>query len=180
MKTSKKNLLLMDSSRCIGCQSCEVACKMEHDLPVGPRPVKVIQLGPFEQGDELVMSFEAVTCYHCDEPACVLACPTGAMQKREDGIVFSNPDLCIGCQTCAVACPFGVPELNPATGKIAKCDGCMERVERGLWPACALKCPTGALRFGAPTSVVRERRMQEAVKIVRSLHLDYAESSAQC
>lgn len=156
----KKNLLLSDGDRCIGCQSCEVACKMEHDLPAGPRPVKVIQVGPMEQGAKLAMTFQPVTCYHCDRPACVLACPTGAMQKREDGIVFSDMELCIGCQTCAVACPYGIPQLNPGTGKIAKCDGCMDRVDEGLWPVCALVCPTEALMFGPPTRVVQQVRAQ--------------------
>jgi Fe-S-cluster-containing dehydrogenase component len=168
----RKNVLLVDSSRCIGCFSCEVACKMEHNLPAGPLPIKVIQVGPLGEGEELVMSFQAATCLHCDRPACVLACPTGAMQKRADGIVFSDPELCIGCQTCAIACPFGVPQLNPATGKIAKCDGCMVRVEQGLWPACALKCPTGALIFGTPTRVVQDVRQQEALRVVRGLKLD--------
>jgi Fe-S-cluster-containing dehydrogenase component len=168
----KENALLVESSRCIGCCSCEVACKMEHDLPAGPRPIKVIQLGPVEQGDELIMSFQFTTCFHCDRPACVLACPTGAMQKRKDGIVFSDEELCIGCQTCAVACPFGIPELNPATGKIAKCDGCMDRVDQGLWPSCALKCPTGSLNFGAPLRVVQDLRVREALRIVRSMQID--------
>ena len=165
----KKNILMVESSRCIGCFSCEVACKMEHDLPAGPQPVKVIQIGPLEGEDGLLMHYETVTCFHCDRPACVSACPTGAMQKREDGIVFSDADLCIGCQTCAVACPFGVPELNPATGKIAKCDGCQERVDQGLWPSCALKCPTGCLSFGSPLRVVQDLRTREALTIVRSL-----------
>jgi Fe-S-cluster-containing dehydrogenase component len=91
------------------------------------------------------------------------------MQKRPDGLVFSEPSLCIGCQTCAVACPFGIPELNPASGKIAKCDGCRERVDRGLWPACALKCPTGCLSYGVPIRVVQDLRMREAVTIARSI-----------
>ncbi|MCF8126908.1 MAG: 4Fe-4S dicluster domain-containing protein [Deltaproteobacteria bacterium] len=172
-KTKKrKNALLVDSSRCVGCFSCEVACKLEHDLPAGPRMFKVIQMGPMENDSHLVMSFMAVTCLHCDRPACVSACPTGAMRKRADGIVFSDPELCIGCQTCAIACPFGVPQLNPGTGKIAKCDGCMVRVEQDLWPACVLKCPTGALAFGSTTRVVQEIRQQEAMKIARSLKLD--------
>ena len=91
------------------------------------------------------------------------------MQKREDGIVFSDPELCIGCQTCAVACPFGVPQLNPATGVIAKCDGCRKRVDQGLWPACALKCPMDAIQFGPSLNVVRLRRTEEALKKYQTL-----------
>lgn len=169
MNHPRKYALMIESSRCMGCRSCTVACKLEHDLPAGPRPVKVIQIGPLQHPDGLSMRYETVTCYHCDRPECVSACPTGAMQKRADGIVFSDPGLCIGCQTCAVACPFGVPELNPATGKIAKCDGCKDRVDRGLWPACALKCPSGCLSFGSPMRVVNDLRTREALTIVRTL-----------
>jgi len=168
----KINVLMINSSLCIGCQSCEVACKLEHDMPQGPRPVKIIQVGPFDEGGRLFMTFQAVTCYHCDRPQCVTACPTGAMQKRDDGIVFSDPQLCIGCQTCAVACPYGIPELNPATGKIAKCDGCKDRVDIGLWPACALICPTGAMAFGSPLKVVQDMRTIEAFKILKSLKIE--------
>ncbi len=165
------NALSVDATRCIGCFACQVACKMEHDLPAGPGTVRVIQLGPFAENDELTMSYLPVTCFHCERPACVAKCPTGAMQKREDGIVFSDPELCIGCQTCAVACPYGIPTLNTATGKIAKCDGCKARVDLGLWPACALTCPTGALTFGSRCQVVRHRREREAVNRVRSFSL---------
>ncbi len=169
----KKNALMADSSICIGCQSCEVACKLEHDMPRGPRPVKVMQVGPVEEGDgRLQMSFQAVTCYHCDRPKCVQACPTGAMQKRDDGIVFSDPELCIGCQTCAVACPYGIPELNPANGRIAKCDGCKDRVDAGIWPSCALVCPAGALTFGSPLQVVRDMQTRVALGVVKSLKLE--------
>jgi Fe-S-cluster-containing dehydrogenase component len=71
-----------------------------------------------------------------------------------------------------VACPYGIPELNPATGKIAKCDGCKDRVDIGLWPACALICPTGAMTFGSPLKVVQDMRTREAVKIVKSLKIE--------
>lgn len=168
----KKNILLIDESRCIGCLSCEAACKSEHDLPAELRPFRLIALGPMEYDGKLAMNFSASVCFHCDRPECVLACPTGAMQKNEDGIVFSDTELCIGCQTCAIACPFGIPELNPSAGRIAKCNGCMERVKLGLWPVCALKCPTGALSFGAPVQVVQKQRLKKALNVARSLKLE--------
>jgi len=168
-ESRRQYALMVDADRCIGCHSCEVACKLENDLPSGPRPVKVLQLGPVEGAGGLIMRFQPVTCLHCDRPACVTACPTGAMKKRPDGIVYSDTELCIGCRTCSVACPFGIPELNPATGKIAKCDGCMARVDVGMWPACALKCPTSALVFGQPARVVQEARLKEAIRVVRYL-----------
>jgi Fe-S-cluster-containing dehydrogenase component len=165
----KNNALMIDASRCIGCQACAVACKLEHALPPGPFPVRAIQVGPLETVSGLTTDYLPTICAHCDRPACVPACPTGAMQKGEDGLVFSDTHVCIGCQTCAVACPFGHPQLNPATGKIAKCDGCRDRVAQGLWPACALVCPTGALSYGTPQRVVHQRRMNEAVRTSRRL-----------
>jgi Fe-S-cluster-containing dehydrogenase component len=164
----RRKTLLMDSSRCIGCYACEVACKMEHDFPPEVHPVRGIMIGPLEENGKLVLTFQPTTCSHCDRPACVMVCPTGAMQKREDGIVFSDLQLCIGCQTCAVACPFGIPQLNPQMGKIAKCDGCKDRVDHGMWPVCALRCPTGALIFGSPTQIVQDMRHREALRVARS------------
>jgi Fe-S-cluster-containing dehydrogenase component len=165
----KRNALMIEGAACIGCQTCMAACKLEHELPAGPRPIVAIQTGPLETENGLISQYWPATCYHCDQPACVLVCPTGAMQKRDDGLVFSELDLCIGCQTCAVACPFGHPKLNPENGKIAKCDGCRERVDEGLWPACALKCPTGALSFGSTQDIVNQRRTKEAVKITKTI-----------
>jgi Fe-S-cluster-containing dehydrogenase component len=164
----KRNTLMIEASACIGCHGCMTACKLENDLPAGPRPIVAIQTGPLETDNGLMAQHWPATCFHCDQPACVLACPTGAMQKRDDGLVFSDLQLCIGCQTCAVACPFGHPQLNPASGKIAKCDGCRQRVDAGLWPACVLVCPTGALSYGSAQNVVHQRRMQEAVKITQT------------
>lgn len=165
---ARRHLWLADASRCFGCRACEAACKLEHGLPEGPQPVRVIPWGPRGEDAALELSFLPTSCCHCDRAACVLACPTGAMQRRADGIVFSDPARCIGCETCAVACPLGVPQLDPAAGKIAKCDGCRDRVDRGLWPACVLRCPSGALLFGTPTRVANEQRTREAVRVARS------------
>jgi Fe-S-cluster-containing dehydrogenase component len=164
----KQGALMVDASVCIGCQTCMAACKLENDLPAGPRPIVAIQTGPLETENGMVAQNLPSTCYHCDRPACVLACPTGAMQKRDDGLVFSDPQLCIGCQTCSVSCPFGHPQLNPASGKIAKCDGCRQRVDEGLWPACALACPTGALSYGSVQGIVHQRRIHEALRVTKT------------
>ncbi|MBI5585202.1 MAG: 4Fe-4S dicluster domain-containing protein [Deltaproteobacteria bacterium] len=158
-------VLMIEESACIGCQACLAACKLENDLPPGPRPIEALQTGPWETDQGLISRHWPVTCQHCDRPSCVPACPAGAMQKGADGLVFSDPELCIGCRTCAAACPFGHPQLNPASGKIAKCDGCRRRIAAGLWPACALACPTEALSYGTPSLVVAQRRRREAVKI---------------
>lgn len=165
----RRRILAIQAADCLGCGSCTAACQQEHDLPAAARPIRPLALGPWGEGDNLTLNFQPVVCCHCDRPACVPACPTGAMQQQENGIVFSDPALCIGCQTCAVACPFGVPHLNPATGKIAKCDGCRERLAQGLWPACALACPTDALMFAPPWRAVAETRGREALRIAAAL-----------
>ena len=78
------------------------------------------------------MRFVFMPCYHCEDPWCVRACPTGAMQKREkDGIVFVESPLCVGCKSCIAACPWGVPQWDPATNKVVKCDYCKDRIDVG-------------------------------------------------
>ncbi len=143
-----KYMIYLNSRRCIGCHGCEVHCKTNKNLPVGPilceithEPLKAVKGVPKTE-------FQFRSCYHCEEPFCVDICPTKAMQKRqEDGIVFVDADKCIGCMACAGACPWGIPQLNPETGKAVKCDYCMDRVDAGLKPACVTKCTTHALKF---------------------------------
>lgn len=160
-----------DAERCIMCYSCEVHCKLENNLPVGPRLIRMIQVGPKVVGGRLKSQFVYLSCHHCDPAACVSACPTGAMQKRADGIVFVDEKACIGCKTCITACPWGSPQYNPKTKKVVKCNYCMERVDRGLWPACAQMCATHCLYFGninEYASVLRERyarRIAESVEM---------------
>ena len=90
-----------------------------------------------------------LACFHCKDAVCVKSCPTGAMRVRpQDGIVYVLPELCIGCKSCILACPWGAPQWNPDTGKVAKCDFCMDRLDKGMKPACVTSCTTQCLRFG--------------------------------
>jgi len=155
--------LFHDSSKCIGCLSCEVHCKEHKRLPVGPRLCRVMTVGPKMVGGLPRMDFIFMPCFHCERPWCVAACPTGAMQKRaEDGIVFVDQELCVGCKACMRACPWGAPQWNPETGKAIKCDYCMDRVDQGLEPACVAKCVTKCLHFGRPERVIDMRRERHA------------------
>jgi DMSO reductase iron-sulfur subunit len=163
--------MIHDIERCIGCFGCEVHCKLEHDLPVGPRLVRVMQVGPKVVGGKLKTVFVAMRCFHCEKPVCVSVCPTEAMQKRQDGIVFVDEGTCIGCKTCIEACPYGAPQFNPKTKKVVKCDYCKDRVDRGLWPACATKCSAKALYFGDINELSTIQRQRRAREIAEQIEL---------
>lgn len=156
--------LLIDTELCVGCQACEVACKQENSLPVGPRWMRVIQVGPEEVNGKLVMSFHPARCMHCGKPRCIDACPEKAITKRMDGIVLIDDRLCTGCMLCIEACPFGAPQFNPETNTVGKCLLCVHRVDKGLKPACVLACPTGAIYFGDINEAVEHKRKDRAVK----------------
>ncbi|GAB6143757.1 4Fe-4S dicluster domain-containing protein [Desulfocicer niacini] len=158
-----KYYLFQDTKKCIGCRTCEIQCKTNKGLPSGPRPCQIIQIGPQLIGGLPRTSYVFMPCFHCENPWCVAACPTGAMQKRtKDGIVFIDPDLCVGCKTCVSACPWGAPQWNPETGKVVKCDYCKDRIDVGLKPACVTTCTTGCLNFGKVEDMTQIRRERHA------------------
>lgn len=139
----------VDTTRCIKCFACEVACQQWHELKAGTylrRQVHEFRHGTFP---EVSRTFLSLSCMHCQEPACVSVCPVSAITKRaEDGLVVGNPSLCIGCRSCALACPFDVPRYTDAK-LMDKCDGCLSLgllAEDG--PRCVQTCPTKALHFG--------------------------------
>jgi len=138
----------VDTSRCIGCGACAMACKDWKDVQPGEgatwRHVTTIESGTVPNVSLVNLSF---ACMHCGKPACVAVCPAGAISKRPDGIVVVDRDKCIGCHYCFFACPFGVPTYGK-DGTMQKCDLCLERLEAGEEPACALACPVDALYAG--------------------------------
>ncbi len=144
-------LIHQDLKRCIGCYACEVHCKTKNNLPVGPRLTRIVPVGPKVVSGIPRMMFLFMPCFHCEKPWCVSACPTGAMQKRpKDGIVFVDSSLCVGCKSCIMACPWGVPQWDKERGKVVKCDYCRDRIDQGLKPACVTKCTARALKFLTP------------------------------
>lgn len=133
-----------DSEQCIQCRTCELACKSTHNVELGIKWRKVIEIWSGEFPD-VTRTFVSMSCLHCAKPACEEACPTGAIFKRdEDGIVVIDKDKCTGCQDCYTACPYNVPQFG-SDGTMQKCDFCLELGEE---PACVVHCPTEALRYG--------------------------------
>ena len=159
-----KYFMLQDQQKCIGCHSCEIACKSTKRLPPEARPCQVITVGPKFFDFRPRASYIFMPCFHCENPWCIAACPTGAMQRRpHDGIVFVDQSLCVGCKTCISACPWGAPQWNPETGKVVKCDYCMDRIDEGLKPACVTVCPTGCLSFDVTEKMPIIKRKRYAV-----------------
>src|SRR6266700_7367095 len=162
---------LIDTTTCIGCTACEVACMDWNDLPFGQTVFdntyqtmpetrwnywNLILFNEHEREDGTLMwLMRKDQCMHCAEPGCLEACPApGAIVQYANGIVDVDPDNCIGCGYCATGCPFDVPKFNKRSGKMAKCTLCVDRVEVGLEPACIKACPTGCLQFGTKDEMV--------------------------
>lgn len=155
--------IVLDQARCINCKACEVHCKAYHNVPHGIKRGTLHAKGPFNEGGVPRLSLCYETCVHCDDPACVPACPTGAMIRRDsDGIVYVDAELCIGCKKCIKACPWHIPQLHKESQTIMKCDYCRERLDKGLLPVCVTACTTHALRFEESTT--------EGVECSQSLH----------
>jgi len=156
--------MLNDSSRCIGCKACQVACKKENKLPAesslqdglydSPRNTSehtytLIKLYKDEKNG--VSSFVKRQCMHCVDPGCQSACIVGALKKQPDGSVKYDGDMCMGCRYCMVACPFNIPqfEWQKAIPVIVKCTLCSDtRLAKGKPTACSEACPAGAIVFG--------------------------------
>ncbi|EEY5010780.1 dimethylsulfoxide reductase subunit B [Escherichia coli] len=153
----------IDSSRCTGCKTCELACKDYKDLTpeVSFRRIYEYAGGDWQEDNgvwhqNVFAYYLSISCNHCEDPACTKVCPSGAMHKREDGFVVVDEDVCIGCRYCHMACPYGAPQYNETKGHMTKCDGCYDRVAEGKKPICVESCPLRALDFG-PIDELRKK-----------------------
>ena len=137
----------IDLRKCIGCHACTIACKAEHEIPVGVNRcwVKTVEQGSFPETRRF---FFPVLCNQCDDAPCVTICPTRALYRRPDGIVDLNGQACIGCRACMIACPYDQLFVDPNTRTAEKCNFCANRIENELLPACVSVCPTECRVFG--------------------------------
>ena len=147
----EKVAMIFRKKDCMGCHACEVACKQEHALGVGPRLIKVNENSP---------DFIPVYCHHCAKAPCAEACPVNAVSRTNEGIVLIDQDACIGCRDCIEACPFGAMQFDEQNEIAVKCDLCIERLAENKQPACISVCPTGCIYLGGKESIaaVFERR----------------------
>ena len=157
----------IDLRKCIGCHACTIACKSEHDIPVGANRcwVKTVEKGSFPLTQRL---FLPVLCNQCEDAPCMNICPTSALFRRRDGIVDLHGDVCIGCRGCMAACPYDQLFIDPNTRTAEKCNFCANRIENRLEPACVSVCPTECRIFGDlddPESEVAQIVQREAFMV---------------
>jgi len=165
--------VLVDTTRCIGCRSCESACSQQHGLPVpdiendgaleakrntSERQRTVVNRYETDEGPVFVKK----QCMHCWQPACAAACLTNAMYKTRSGPVIWRQGKCMGCRYCMISCPFDIPkfEYDRWNPRIEKCDLCAERIAQGKKPACVAACPTDALMFGMKRDLIEVARVR--------------------
>jgi anaerobic dimethyl sulfoxide reductase subunit B (iron-sulfur subunit) len=144
---SKQYGFYINTDRCVQCHACEVACKAWNSVELG---IKWRRVADFWEGSfpEVTNQTVSYSCMHCEKPACVQVCPSGALSKRvQDGIVIVDQSKCIACRSCAEACPFDVPQYGKS-GIMQKCNMCLERIEQNKQPQCVETCPGEALKFG--------------------------------
>ncbi len=160
---------LVDTARCIGCRSCQVACKQWNKLDAD----KTKNMGTFENPRDLTPAlynrirfvenetsgsvtwqFINERCMQCGDAGCMKVCPSpGALYRTKDGIVAYDKEKCISCKYCVSACPFGIPRYD-SDNKVSKCNLCLSRIEGGMVPACAKACPTETLKFGKRSELI--------------------------
>lgn len=158
---------IIDNRKCIGCHACTVACKSEHQVPIGVNRtwVKYIEKGEFPDTRRL---FSVMRCNHCADAPCVEICPVTALYTRSDGIVDFDNRRCIGCKACTQACPYDALYMHPDEHTAAKCNYCAHRTDIGLEPACVVVCPEHAIISGDmdnPNTEISKLLARETVSV---------------
>lgn len=175
---AKKMGFVIKTKRCVGCKTCTVSCKMENNVAAGLARIRVLDGHQAEVYDNSTgtypnpkREFVAIPCQHCENAPCVPVCPTGASQKREDGIVFVDKEKCIGCGKCVAVCPYGSRQMDKESNKVDKCTFCMHRLGESKDPMCVYCCPGRALVYGDlndPNSEVAKLVASQPVKQLKA------------
>jgi carbon-monoxide dehydrogenase iron sulfur subunit len=174
--------ITVDIERCLGCHTCELACAIAHSQS---QDIVAMMLAGENPGYRIHVEHYGprsipLSCQHCEEAACELSCPTGAVRRLAPGKpVLVDEQRCIGCSMCVQACPFGVMAMKPG-GKVSlKCDLCIARLAQGLEPACASACPTGALHLEEEEISSKQKRQRAVEKLARGLEAGAREAGAR-
>ena len=146
LKEGEQYRFHFDATACVGCHCCEVACNEQNN---NSADIKWRRVGEMETGTfpDTLQLFNSMSCNHCIDPECLRGCPTNSYIKLDNGIVFHDDDVCIGCQYCTWNCPYEVPVFNPDRGIVTKCHMCVDKLEAGQTPACVQACPGGAIEI---------------------------------
>ena len=168
---AKPKALLIDFTKCIGCQACASACKEANGLPGDEE--KELSATAYTVVKEKDGLYYRRLCMHCKEPTCASVCPVGAFEKTPEGAVIYHAHKCIGCRYCMQACPFSIPtyEWKKRAPKVQKCIMCYQRLKEGEIPACAEACPTEATIFGDRDQLIQAAR--ERIRENPDLYVDH-------
>ncbi|WP_018306528.1 4Fe-4S dicluster domain-containing protein [Desulfitobacterium hafniense] len=137
---------LLNPGLCIGCRSCEMACRNEFSTEGAEYWRRVKEINP----PDGAFYFLSISCNHCENPECFRVCPERTYRKRKDGVVLHDPRRCSACGKCTRACPVKAPKVSLVSGKVDKCNFCVHRLENSQVPACVVACPMGALAILSP------------------------------
>ncbi|MEA1916148.1 MAG: DmsC/YnfH family molybdoenzyme membrane anchor subunit [Campylobacterota bacterium] len=148
LKDGEQYRFHFDATACVGCRCCEVACNEQNN---NPADIKWRRVGEMEGGEfpNTLQLFNSMSCNHCEDPACLIGCPTESYIKFDNGIVFHDDDICIGCSYCTWNCPYEVPVFHNERKIVTKCHMCHERLDANQSPACVQACPAGAIEIEA-------------------------------
>ncbi len=169
-----EGMITVDVKKCVGCRSCEIGCAVEHSktkalfTAIAEKPLPKSRVVVETAGGRNL----PLQCRHCQEPPCLNVCPTGAIIREDaEAAVLIKQDLCIGCRSCILVCPFGAVTLSPEQKAILKCDLCAERTSTGQLPACVSSCPTLALQFTTVDELIKEKRREFMVEFLKAVNL---------